>query len=231
VSIGCPGSSGWARCRSVEVLPADPPAFFSENVLGLGVPSNVAQCGQDLSAWAVMLVAMTTERSDQHSERTDLIDTLAKHRSFLRQTVKGLTDEQAAVRTTTSELCLGGLIKHVSLVEQGWADFIEQGAPANGAAADEETTAVHAAGFRMSEGDTLADLLDRYDQAARRTDDLVTELPSLDDSHPLPEAPWFEPGARWSARRVILHILAETAQHAGHADIIRESLDGAKTMG
>jgi hypothetical protein len=56
-------------------------------------------------------------------------------------------------------------------------------------------------------------------------------LPSLDDSHPLPEAPWFEPGARWSARRVILHILAETAQHAGHADIIRESLDGAKTMG
>jgi hypothetical protein len=83
----------------------------------------------------------------------------------------------------------------------------------------------------MSEGDTLADLLDRYDQAARRTDDLVTELPSLDDSHPLPEAPWFEPGARWSARRVILHILAETAQHAGHADIIRESLDGAKTMG
>ena len=44
-------------------------------------------------------------------------------------------------------------------------------------------------------------------------------------------APWFPPGARWSARRVLLHIIAETAQHAGHADIIRESLDGAKTMG
>jgi hypothetical protein len=56
-------------------------------------------------------------------------------------------------------------------------------------------------------------------------------LPSLDATQPLPEAPWFEPGARWSARRVMLHIIAETAQHAGHADIIRESLDGAKTMG
>ena len=56
-------------------------------------------------------------------------------------------------------------------------------------------------------------------------------LPDLNLSHPLPEAPWFEPGASWSARRVLLHVIAETAQHAGHADIIRESLDGAKTMG
>jgi len=59
----------------------------------------------------------------------------------------------------------------------------------------------------------------------------VVSLPLLDASQPLPDAPWFEPGARWSARRVFLHVIAETAQHAGHADIIRESLDGAKTMG
>jgi hypothetical protein len=110
-----------------------------------------------------------------------------KQRAFLCHTVQGLTDEQAALRTTASELCLGGLINHVAQVEQGWADFIEHGPRANG-----------------------------Y---------------SLDISHPLPDAPWFEPGACWSARRVALHILAETAQHSGHADIIRESLDGAKTMG
>jgi hypothetical protein len=48
---------------------------------------------------------------------------------------------------------------------------------------------------------------------------------------PLPEAPWFPPNGTRSARRVFVHIVAETAQHAGHADILRESLDGQKTMG
>jgi hypothetical protein len=85
--------------------------------------------------------------------------------------------------------------------------------------------------FRMQPGETLAGVLDHYAEVARRTEELVRSLPDLDVSHPLPEAPWFEPGARWSARRTLLHIIAETTQHAGHADIIRESLDGARTMG
>jgi hypothetical protein len=63
------------------------------------------------------------------------------------------------------------------------------------------------------------------------TGELVARLPGLDAWQPLPEAPWFEPGARWSARRVLLHVIAEIAQHAGHANIIRESLDGAEPMG
>jgi hypothetical protein len=82
----------------------------------------------------------------------------------------------------------------------------------------------------MVEGETLAGLLEGYERVAARTDELVLTL-DLDAAHPLPEAPWFEPGAVWSVRRVLLHVIAETAQHAGHADIIRESLDGQKTMG
>jgi len=65
---------------------------------------------------------------------------------------------------------------------------------------------------------------------ADRAGQVVAHLPDLDAAHPLPPAPWFEPGARWSARRVLLHVIAETAQHAGHTDIICESLDGAKSM-
>ncbi len=61
-------------------------------------------------------------------ERDELIKTLGKHRGFLRQTVQGLTDEQAASRPTVSELCLGGLVKHVSYVEAGWARFMVEGA-------------------------------------------------------------------------------------------------------
>jgi hypothetical protein len=83
----------------------------------------------------------------------------------------------------------------------------------------------------MLEGETLARLLEAYAEVARRTDELVANLPDLDVSQPLPSAPWFEPGARWSARRVFLHIIAETSQHAGHADILREALDGTKSMG
>jgi len=161
-------------------------------------------------------------------ERADLLETLARHRALLRGTVRGLTDEQAAQRTTVSELCLGGLIKHVSATERGWASFIVGGATAMRDAAGGEDWAT---GFRMLDGETLAGLLDGYEEVARRTDELVATLPDLDGSHALPEAPWFEPGARWSARRVLLHVIAETAQHAGHADIIRESIDGAKSMG
>ena len=69
------------------------------------------------------------------------------------------------------------------------------------------------------------------EKVAQRTDELLASLPDLDAAHPLPSAPWFPPGETRSARRVFLHIIAETAQHAGHADIIRESLDGAKSMG
>jgi Protein of unknown function (DUF664) len=183
-----------------------------------------------MAAFARENVVMDTAHEKENREHAELIDTLAKHRAFLRHTVQGLSDHQAAQRTTASELCLGGVIKHVSLMEKQWGDFIQRGPQAIGMA-DEAAMEAHANSFRMLPGDTLASLLDAYERVAGRTEILVTELPSLDAAHPLPEAPWFEPGARWSARRTLLHILAETAQHAGHADIIRESLDGAKTMG
>ena len=66
------------------------------------------------------------------AERSDLLAVLAKHRHFLRFTTRDLSDEQAGRRATVSELTLGGLIKHVTLVERNWANFIEQGPSAMG---------------------------------------------------------------------------------------------------
>ncbi len=166
-------------------------------------------------------------------ERADFLAALAKHRQFLRFTTRDLTDDQARQATTVSVLCLGGLIKHVTAVEEGWVNFILEGPSAMGdaAAMTADDFARRADEFRLLPAETLDGVLAAYADVARRTDDVVASLPDLDAGHPLPKAPWFEPGAWWSARRVLLHIIAESAQHAGHADIIRESLDGAKTMG
>ncbi len=172
------------------------------------------------------------------TERDDILDLLHKHRGLFRVTVAGLTDEQAAATPTASELSLGGLIKHVSATEQEWAGFIVRG-PSAQPEIDWESIdwsnpppefVAYQNGFRMIEGETLAGLLTAYDEIAAATDELVATV-DLDARQPLPEAPWFEPGASWSARRVFLHVAVETAQHAGHADIIRETIDGQKSMG
>jgi uncharacterized damage-inducible protein DinB len=168
-----------------------------------------------------------TETNTLPRERADLVESLDRHRYFLRFAVRGLTDEQAALRPTVSALSLGALIKHVAATEAAWVRFIRGGARSMGGN-DPEAWARE---WRVEPGETLDVLLARYEEVARDTDDLVATLPDLDASHPLPPAPWFAPGATWSARRVLLHIIAETAQHAGHADILRESIDGHKTMG
>ncbi|MFA1551298.1 DinB family protein [Actinomadura chokoriensis] len=176
---------------------------------------------------------MGEQSTDQVTgERADLLATLAEARHFLRFTTRELTDEQAAMRPTASELCLGGLIKHVTAVERNWASFIVDGSPVmkDFNEMTEEDFARRADEFRMLPGDTLAGVLDAYAEVARRTDELVATLPDLDTVHELPKAPW-NTETHWSVRRALIHIVAETAQHAGHADIIRESLDGAKSMG
>jgi len=167
------------------------------------------------------------------AERSDLLEMLAKQRNFLRYTTQGLTDEQARTRSTVSELSLGGLIKHVTDVERGWAAFIVEGPSAQRNASDmtEEDFARWRDNFRLLDGETLEGVLADYGAVAAATDDLVRTLPDLSATQPLPTAPWFQSQASWSARRVLLHIIAETAQHCGHADIIRESIDGQKTMG
>ncbi|MDR3033277.1 MAG: DinB family protein [Kitasatospora sp.] len=166
-------------------------------------------------------------------EHADLIAELRAIRHFLRLTARGLTDEQARQRTTVSELTIGGLIKHVTSMERAWSAFIVQGPSAmpDFSSFTEADLQARVDEFRLLPEETLLGVLTAYEAVARGTDELLLGLPDLGASHPLPAAPWFAPGVSWSARRTVLHIVAETAQHAGHADIIRESLDGQKSMG
>ncbi|MGP9526991.1 DinB family protein [Glutamicibacter sp. AOP5-A2-18] len=178
---------------------------------------------------------MAITNTTLNGERADLFQALANARHFLRFTVQGLSDEQAAQRTTVSELTLGGLIKHVSAVEGQWQEFMVKGRAAmawDGADFSDmppEALEMFLNEFRMQPGETLEALLENYAQIASRTDALLAQI-DLDTVQELPAAPWFV-DSQWSVRRTLLHIIAETTQHSGHADIIRESLDGQKSMG
>ena len=179
------------------------------------------------------------------NERADLLAELATARSALTNTVRGLSDDQLGERPTVSALCLGGLIKHVASMEETWMRFAADGpSETRYALPDGVTWADLAAGtareipqwvidhqndFQMQPGETLAGIVEHYEQVAAQSEEIITTLPDLSTKHPLPEAPWNEPGAELSLRRVLIHVIAETTQHAGHADILRETLDGQKS--
>lgn len=187
-------------------------------------------------------VTATTPPPASDSERADLLAELATARSALIRTTHGLSDEQAGERPTVSALSLGGLIKHVASIEDSWMRFVVEGPSAMrfdlpdgvtwadfaaGTAREFPQWAIdHQNNFRMLPGETLAGVLQCYEQVAARSEKIITSVPDLSATHPLPEAPWNEAGAVHSVRRVLMHVIAETAQHAGHADILRETFDG-----
>jgi hypothetical protein len=165
-------------------------------------------------------------------ERACILETLAKHRMLLRHTVDGLSESDARRRPTASALTLAGILKHVEGVERGWTDFIRTGV-VEGAETWADVAADPDAGredFAVGPDDTCESLLARYAATAARTDELVATV-DLDVAHELPPAPWFPGEAWWSARQALAHIVGETAQHSGHADIIRETIDGRRSMG
>lgn len=190
-------------------------------------------------------VTATTPSSTPDAERADLLAALATARSALTATTRGLSDEQLGEHPTVSTLCLGGLIKHVASMEEAWMRFVAEGPSAmRFDLPDGVTWAELAAGtarefpqwmidhqndFRTLPGETLAGILERYEQVAARSEEIIASVPDLSATHPLPQAPWNDPGADRSVRRVLMHVIAETAQHAGHADILRETLDGQKS--
>lgn len=171
------------------------------------------------------------------TEADELVETLDRHRGFLLRTADGLTDEQARTRSTVSELTIASILKHVADTEESWAEFAVGGAAALTTGGDVDWEAVRRGEvefvdprFLLADTDTLAHLRERVREVGARTSSLL-HVTDLDSAHPLPEAPWFAPGTAWSARRVALHLIAEISQHAGHADVIREAIDGQKTMG
>ncbi|MBM9508642.1 DinB family protein [Actinacidiphila acididurans] len=160
-------------------------------------------------------------------ERGALLAFLEAQRGGLRRAVRGLTDEQAAAHPSVSAMALGGLVKHAAHMEHHWIQEVLGGATDARSGEAGWEAADWNAEFQLLPGETLAGVLADFAAVARATERAVTALPSLDVLVPLPQAPWFPPDAKRTARWILLHLVEEQARHAGHADIIRESLDGA----
>ncbi|GAA0479681.1 hypothetical protein Ade02nite_39210 [Paractinoplanes deccanensis] len=156
------------------------------------------------------------------NEQHGLLTYLAQMRYVLRLTGYGLTDEQLRATPSASALSVGGLIKHCASVEDGWMSDV-RGEPKT---LDDQA---YADNFRLADGETIDEVLARYDRIAERTEKTVTDLDNLE--HPIPvdhSVPWNSKDmTHWTLRWVLLHLIQETARHTGHADIVRESLDGA----
>jgi hypothetical protein len=159
-------------------------------------------------------------------EREALLAFLGQQRDALRYAAHDLEREQVTARPTVSELNLAGLIKHAALVERAWTSFLTTGDTAVFAPGPQENWSD---GFRLTQGETLEDVIALADEQARMTEKVVGALEDL--AAPLPPTadlvPWIPAGIVWTPRWVLLHLIEETARHAGHADIIRESIDGA----
>ena len=154
-------------------------------------------------------------------ERPSLIAFLDHQREAVRHAAYGLTEDQARLTPTASALSLGGVVKHLAYGERSWTDRI-QGVPVGDTALQDYMDSL-----KLQEVETLAGALDKYEEAAARTNATIASIDDLGRRVPLPAAPWFPDPERCTVRWILSHLIEETARHAGHADIIREAIDGA----
>jgi uncharacterized damage-inducible protein DinB len=163
-------------------------------------------------------------------ERQGLKEYVAAQQYAFHAIAFGLTDEQARSTPSASAMSIGGVIKHVTHCQAGWMKRVA--AAPELAEMDkrpmEEQSADYEDEFVMREDETLAGLLAKFDAQNAETIGLI-ETADLGAAVPIPQhVPWFPKDVpAWSVRWVVFHVIEELARHAGQADVIRETIDGA----
>jgi uncharacterized damage-inducible protein DinB len=154
-------------------------------------------------------------------EKEVLAGFLDHYRATILAICEGLSDEDLRRTVVPSGTTILGMIKHLAYVERGWfqetiaGDRVEFPFNADDPDAD----------FRVEPEETTEEILDLYRAECDRSRQIM-EMVSLDD-----QAKGKERSADYNVRWVVVHMIEETARHAGHADIIREQLDGATGTG
>jgi uncharacterized damage-inducible protein DinB len=194
----------------------------------LSVPDGTIELGRKTVVRGEGEIDMAGNVPPVTDERDGLLRFLEQQRHVLKVAAHGLTDEQARLTPTRSSLSVGGLVKHVASTEDGWMDIVLQ-LPGK---SFEDSMKDYADWYRLGQDETLAGALEHYDEVDVRTAEVIAGIDDLSRPVPVPQGvPWFPKDVEaWSVRWVLLHLIEETARHAGHADIIREHVDGGTAM-
>jgi uncharacterized damage-inducible protein DinB len=167
-------------------------------------------------------VGMRVDPDPRGSERALLCQYLDYQRETMLGKVDGLSGEQLGRAHPPSALTLGGLLYHLALVEESWLEVRFAGRPERETWTGVDWDADPDWEFRTATGLEAEEVLERYRDACDRSRQVVSATPSLDAL----SAQTLNDGNRFSLRWVLLHLIEETARHAGHADLLREALDG-----
>jgi hypothetical protein len=158
-------------------------------------------------------------------EREVLLRMVADQRRAVRNTLLGLTEEQARSTPSASQLSLSAVVKHLT---QGERTTVAVRVGGRADERDGDPQAAWLSGFQVGPDETVEVLLERWDAVARETEEVVRAEPDLDRVVPLEPAvaQWLPQDVVFTVRWMLLHLVEEAARHAGHADVIRESIDG-----
>ena len=165
-------------------------------------------------------------RQDPDSRSTSERDALAQYLDYQRETIllktDGLTKDQLAGKIPSSGLTLAGILYHLALVEESWLEVRFAGLPARPDWVGVAWDSAPAWEFRTALSMDPDDLRRRYRDAGNRSRQVALAAASLDQLAVVVGAD----GWRFTLRWALLHLIEETARHAGHADLLREAIDG-----
>ncbi|MCW2530728.1 MAG: hypothetical protein JWP62_298 [Blastococcus sp.] len=166
---------------------------------------------------------MRTDPPESGPELDQLTNVLDYQRETIVQKTDGLTREQLAQQLPTSSLTLGGLLNHLALVEDSWFRVRFSGLPEDALWAGIDWDADPDYEFRTAADVEPQELRRRYEAACASSREVVAGAQSLDQL----SVEKRQNGMHFDLRWVLLHLIEETARHAGHADLLREAVDGA----
>lgn len=164
-----------------------------------------------------------TEPNTAPNERQGLEEFLDYFRQVVRRKAEGLTVEELTRTVAASTLTIGGIIRHLTLVEETWFSEVLLGAELDEPWGGVDWKAEPDWDFDSAAGMSADDLLAAHEQSCARSREILAEVADLDALTVRGDAD----GEKFNVRWILIHLIEEYARHAGHADLIREAIDGA----